>query len=167
MCGRDQRRIRREGTSDARGLQRVEFSELFLESAAREGVGGVADGAAPVALDGVGGSPSAGEEEGEGVAEVAELADVAEVEGCVIVEGDAQQSKEGEIGCVGTDRGDGILGPLEEEVEMATLLQVLSAMDSIGLEIAWTDLVAVIEEVVFAPADVEASILGVPAEEKE
>ena len=57
------------------------------ESAACEGEGGVADGTAPVALDGVGGTPSAGEEEGEGVAEVVELVEVVGAVGLAIERG--------------------------------------------------------------------------------
>ena len=41
-----------------------ESSEFVEEPAAGEVKGGVTDGAAPVSLDGVGGSPSAGEDPG-------------------------------------------------------------------------------------------------------
>ena len=54
-------------------LQSGEFSEFAMEAAAGEGPGGIVDGAAPVSLDGPGGTAGAGEEEGEGVAEGGEL----------------------------------------------------------------------------------------------
>ena len=50
--------VRRE----LQGSERGQCSEVMEESVACEGEGGVADGTAPVALDGVGGTPSAGEE---------------------------------------------------------------------------------------------------------
>ena len=62
-----------KGTSGVRESQRVECSELFLESAACEGEGGVANGAAPVALDGVGGAAGVGEDESEGTTEMAKV----------------------------------------------------------------------------------------------
>lgn len=67
---------------------------------------------------------------------------------------------------MGTGPGDGILRPLREDVEVGALLPELSAVDGVGVELAGADLVAVVEEVVFAPANVKASILGILAEGK-
>lgn len=68
------------------GRQRSKF---LLKSAACESIGGVTDGAAPVALDGVGGTAGTGEDEGEGTTEVAELIEKDGVADEVVAEGDS------------------------------------------------------------------------------
>lgn len=75
--------------------------------------GGITDGAAPVSLDDAGGAAGAGEQEGEGVAEVAELVEVIGAVGLAIEEGDGLESDEGDVGCVGRRvRGDDLQGPM-------------------------------------------------------
>ena len=137
-----------------------------MESATCQGELGITDGAAPVTLDGVGGAAGACEEEGESVAKVAELAEVVCAAGLTIEEGDGLESDEGDVGCVGTGPGDGVLRPFREHVEVGALLPELSAVDGIGVELAGADHVPVVEEVVLAPADVKASVLGILLEGK-
>jgi len=55
--------------------------ELAVKLALGDGEGGIADGAAPMTLDGLGGTPSTGEQEDEGMAEGVELV---EVDGVVV-----------------------------------------------------------------------------------
>ena len=147
-------------------LQGVEFSELFLESASREGEGGVADGAAPEALDGVGGAAGAGEEEGEGVAEVVELVEVVGAVGLAIEEGDGLEEDEDDVGCVGAGPGEGVLGPLAEEVGVGAGDVELATLDGEGCEFAGADGVAVVEEEVIAPTHVEAVVVVVSVDEE-
>ena len=98
-----------------------------MESATCQGEVWITDGAAPVTLDGVGGAAGACEEEGESVAKVAELAEVVCAAGLTIEEGDGLESDEGDVGCVGTGPGDGVLRPFREHVEVGALLPELSA----------------------------------------
>ena len=53
-----------------------ELGDLLAEPAASGGEKQISEGAAPVALDGVGGVAGAGEEEGEGMAKVVQLLEV-------------------------------------------------------------------------------------------
>ena len=96
------------------------------ESAAREGEGGIAEGSAPVALDGEGGSTSTGQEEGEGVSEWVELVEVDVAGGLAVEEGDGLEGEEEEIGCVGAGVGDRILGPLGEVVDVGAIEEELA-----------------------------------------
>ena len=72
-----------------------EFSEFAVQSATGEGEGGVGDGAAPVTLDGVGGTAGAGEDEGEGGAEVVELVEKDGVADEVVAERDSFEFEAG------------------------------------------------------------------------
>lgn len=87
-----------KGTSGVRESQRVECSELFLESAACEGEGGVANGAAPVALDGVGGAAGVGEDESEGTTEMAKVIEKSVVWVAGVAEGDLGEFKAIQVG---------------------------------------------------------------------
>ena len=59
---------------------------------------------------------------------------------------------------MGTSPGDGILGPLAEEVEVRAFVLELATMEGVGVEVAGADLVVVAEEGEFAPA--EAVVVG-------
>ena len=136
------------------------------ESAACEGEGGVAEGAAPVALDGVGGTAGTSQEEGEGVSEGVELVEVDVPRGLAVEEGDGLEGDEDDIGCVGAGPGDGILGPLAEEVGVGAGDVELATLDGVGCVFAGADGVAVIEEEVIAPAHVEAVVAVVSVDEE-
>ena len=143
-------------------LQSGECSEFFLESAACEGVGGIADGAAPVALDGVGGSPSASQQKSEGVSEVAELVEVDVPQGLAVVEGNGLEGDEEEVGRVGAGVGQGI----QEVVEVRAIEEELASLEGVGVELAGADVVAAVEEEVIAPAEVEAVVVATPVDEE-
>ena len=65
-----------------------------------------------------------------------------------------------------TGPGDGILRPLTEEVGMGAGYVKFAALDGVGCEFAGADGVAVVEEIVIAPADVEAVVVVVPVDEE-
>ena len=128
------------------GRQRSEFC---LESAACEGEGGVADGAAPVALDGVGGSPSASQNEGEGVSEVAELVEKDGKADKVVAEGHGGELEAVEV--------RGAVSRLHEEVEEVAFGGTLKAAWCVVVELAGADL-GVGEEGVAHPGEVDADV---------
>ncbi len=160
------RRVERVLDSRLQGSERSQCSIFAKESAACEGEGGIADGAAPVALDGVGGAAGASEEEGEGVAEGVELVEVDVPRGLAVEEGDGLEGDEEEVGCVGAGPGDGILGPLAEVVDVGAGDEELATLDGVGCEFAGADVVAAVEEVVIAPAHVEAVVAVVSVDEE-
>ena len=137
-----------------------------MESATCQGEVWITDGAAPVALDGVGGAAGACEEEGESVAKVVELVEVRGAVGLAIEEGDGLEENENDVGCVGAGPGDGILRPLTEEVGVGAGYVKFAALHGVGCEFAGADGVAVVEEIVIAPADVEAVVVVVPVDEE-
>ena len=153
------------GTKCLKVLQRVEFREFFLESAAREGKGGIADGAAPVALDGVCGAAGASQQKSEGVTEGVELVEVDVSARQAVEEGDGLEGDEEEIGCVGTGPGDGILRPPIEVVDVGAGEEELASF-SAGGKLAGADVVAAVEEVVIAPAHVEAVVVAASVNEE-
>ena len=128
------------------GRQRSEFC---LESAACEGEGGVADGAAPVALDGVGGSPSASQNEGEGVSEGVELIEVDGVVDEVVAEGHGGELEAVEV--------RGAVSRLHEEVEEVAFGGTLKAAWCVAVKLAGADL-GVGEEGVAHPGEVDADV---------
>ena len=117
-----------------------------MESAAREDIGGIADGAAPVALDGVGSSPSASQNEGEGVSEGVELIEVDGVADEVVAEGHGGEFEAVEVW--------GAVSPLHEEVAFGGTLK---AAWCVAVELAGTDL-GVGEEGVAHPGEVDADV---------
>ena len=137
-----------------------------MESATCQGELWITDGAAPVTLDGVGGATGACEEEGEGVAERLELVEVDVPKGQAVVEGDRLEGDEEEVGGVGASVGDGILGPLTEVVDVGAGDEELASLDGVGGELAGADVVAAVEEVVIAPAEVEAVVVATPVDEE-
>ena len=147
-------------------LHDSEFSKFAVEPASSEGETGVAVRAAPASLDGVSGMAGAGEEEGEGVAEVVELVEVGGAAGLAIEDGDGLEGDEDDVGCVGTGPGDGILGPLREKVDVGAGYVEFATLNGIGVEFAGANGVTVVEERVIAPADVEAVVVAVSVGEK-
>ena len=147
-------------------LQGNEVSEFAMEPAASEGELWIADCAAPVALDGVGSTAGAGEEEGEGVAEGEKLVEVDVSARQAVKEGDGLERDEEEIGGVGAGLGDGILGPLTEVVDVRAGKEELASSDSVGGELAGANVVAVVEEVMIAPAHEETVVAAAPVDEK-
>ena len=117
-------------------------------------------------LDGVGGATGACEEEGEGVAERLELVEVDVPKGQAVVEGDRLEGDEEEVGGVGASVGDGILGPLTEVVDVGAGYEELASLDGVGMELAGADVVAAVEEVMIAPAHVEAVVVVVSVDEE-
>ena len=128
----------------------------------------IADGTVPLSLDDAGGSADAGKEPGEGGAElvVVELVEVRCSTGITIAEGDGLEVDEKEIGGVGLGRGC-FLGPPPDEVGLGSSLAEDVSVNGVGVEVAWTDLVPVVEEGVVAPADVEAVLVGVVRDEEK
>ncbi|CAL8460940.1 g471 [Coccomyxa elongata] len=79
-----------------------------------------------------GGTAGAGENEGEGGAEVVELVEVDVSGGLAVEEGDGLQGDEEEIGGVGTGPGEGIFGPLTEVVDVGAGYEELASLDGVG-----------------------------------
>ena len=121
---------------------------------------------APATLDGVGSAARTGEQECEGVAEGVKLVEVDDSGGLAIEERDGLEGDEEEIGCVGTSPGDGILRPLTEVVDVGAGDEELASLDGVGGELAGADVVAAVEEVVIAPAEVEAVVVSTPVDEE-
>ena len=128
-----------------------------LKSATCEVEGGVADGAAPVSLDGVGGTPSAGEDESEGSAKVAQLVEKDGVADEVVAERNGFEFEAVEV--------RGAVSPLHEEVEEVAFGGTLKAARCVVVELTGADL-GVGEEGVAHPGEVDADV-GRLGERKE
>lgn len=95
-----------------------------------------------------------------------ELVEVDVSGGLAVEEGDGLQGDEEEIGGVGTGPGEGIFGPLTEVVDVGAGYEELASLDGVGMELAGADVVAAVEEVVIAPAHVEAVVVVVSVDEE-